>query len=83
MENREVPMRTTRRRFVQGTLAAAAVSGAPGIVLLVRHGNQTTHITGGVADLATQRPPRGVVDIHRHAQQRQAERARLVREVGR
>jgi len=25
-------MRTTRRRFVQGTLAAAAVSGAPGIV---------------------------------------------------
>jgi peptide/nickel transport system substrate-binding protein len=32
MENREVPMRTTRRRFVQGTLAAAAVSGAPGIV---------------------------------------------------
>jgi peptide/nickel transport system substrate-binding protein len=32
MENREVPMRTTRRRFVQGTLAAVAVSGAPGIV---------------------------------------------------
>ncbi len=25
-------MRTTRRRFVQGTLAAAAVSGTPGIV---------------------------------------------------
>jgi peptide/nickel transport system substrate-binding protein len=32
MENREVPMRTTRRRFVQGTLAAATLSGAPGIV---------------------------------------------------
>ena len=25
-------MRTTRRRFVQGTLAAAALTGAPGIV---------------------------------------------------
>jgi D-alanyl-D-alanine carboxypeptidase len=42
------------RRGVDGLVAA----GAPGVILLVREDGDVRHLSGGVADLATQRPIR-------------------------
>ena len=40
---------------LQQDVDALVAAGAPGAILLVRDGNKTTRLVGGVADLATQR----------------------------
>jgi D-alanyl-D-alanine carboxypeptidase len=44
----------TRTVVLQGDVDALIAAGAPGAILLVRDGNKTTRLTGGVSDLATQ-----------------------------
>ena len=46
---------TTPASALQGDVDAMVAAGTPGAVLLVRDGNQVTHLTGGVAEIATKR----------------------------
>ena len=46
---------TTPAPALQGDLDAMVAAGTPGAVLLVRDGNQVTHLTAGVAEIATKR----------------------------
>lgn len=45
--------KTTGASGLQKDVDALVAAGAPGIVVLMRKGNKTTHVTGGVADLTT------------------------------
>ena len=46
---------TTPASALQGDVDAMVAAGTPGAVLFVRHGNQVTRLTGGVAEIATKR----------------------------
>ena len=46
---------TTPASALQGDVDAMVAAGTPGAVLFVRDGNQVTHLTGGVAEIATKR----------------------------
>jgi D-alanyl-D-alanine carboxypeptidase len=41
---------------LQQDVDALVAAGAPGVILLVRNGNKTTRLTGGVAEIATSTP---------------------------
>jgi D-alanyl-D-alanine carboxypeptidase len=45
----------TRTASLQSDVDALVAAGTPGAILLVRDGNETTRLTGGVSDLVTQR----------------------------
>ena len=46
----------TRTAPLQSDVDALVAAGAPGAILLVRDGNKTTRLTGGVSELTTRRP---------------------------
>jgi D-alanyl-D-alanine carboxypeptidase len=45
---------------LQQDVDALVAAGAPGVILLVRDGNKTTRLTGGVAEIATKTPMKAV-----------------------
>ncbi len=49
----KTPSASSQTPNLQKDVDALVAAGAPGAILLVRNGNQTTSLTGGVADLAT------------------------------
>jgi D-alanyl-D-alanine carboxypeptidase len=49
---------TPRATALQNDVDALVAAGAPGAILLVRNGGETTRLTGGYADLATKEPMR-------------------------
>jgi D-alanyl-D-alanine carboxypeptidase len=55
------PTTTTRDQSsgLQKDVDALVAAGAPGAILLVRDGNRTTRLVGGLADIAQKKPMRG------------------------
>jgi D-alanyl-D-alanine carboxypeptidase len=68
---------TATGRQLQQALDDLVAAGAPGALLLDRHGTRTTRLTSGVADLTTRRPAR-ITDRFRAASQMKSFTAAVV-----